>query len=217
MDIFRGSCIPAVVCFESSMRCAQCGTYLTHAQENYLVRFTGSDDRKCRSCGIELHHSSIVTDILPSSEHFLDPANAKNSFWYHATDRSDWMGDLMADKDEKYGSFPLVHVGTLDAAFSMIAENYVLRDDWIFLYTVRLAPSAVVDDLLYEDENMWPSRTDQVRRDASAFRYVNRYEATGSISLLADPRELVIEGMGAMTPWQAEDVIREREVFGAMF
>lgn len=175
------------------------------------MRFIETDERECRNCGIELYHHTVIVDILPTSERFLNTASVKNSVWYHATDRENWMSDLL---DDRHGTYPLVHVGTKEAAITILSDRYVSRDDWVYFYTVKLAPTAVVDDSLYEDVNMWPIRTHELAGSGNIFRYVNRYEATGSISLLVDPRELIVERVEVFTPDQAEDLVRQLEVFG---
>ena len=212
MKIFQGTRIPFGVTVDSTMRCMQCGTYITREQEDCIVRFLETDERECFNCGTELYHDTVTVDILPSSERFLDSNRALNSIWYHATERENWMDALLAD--DRYGTYPRVHVGTKEAATAIIADQYVRRDGWIYLYTVKLASTAVIAKTIYEDENMWPSRTDDIDGPVNTYRYVNRYEATGSISLLVDPRVLIVEGVKILTPIQAEEMVRQLAVAG---
>lgn len=214
MEIFQGSRIPAGEYIDSTLRCVECGTYLTHRQEAYVVRFRDCDERSCRGCGKKLLHNTrgLMTDIHPASEHLLNATTAKDAVWYHATNRANWMADLL-DYDARDG-FPLVHVGILDAAINIMSDQYVGSDEWVYLYKVKLSPTAVLDPSLYEDENMWPARTIDITVASNAFRYVNRYEATGSISLLVDPRELIIDGKEKLTSEQAGAMVRQLEVFG---
>jgi 1,2-phenylacetyl-CoA epoxidase PaaB subunit len=212
MEIFQGSRTPTVAYAESTMRCLECNTYINHRQEAAIVRFLETDERNCYGCGAQLYHHTVAVDIRPTSERFLDPANVKNSTWYHATDRQNWVADLLNDRQGN--NYPLVHVGTREAALTIISDQYVRRDDWIYLYTVKLASTAIVDAMLYEDENMWPSRTNDADGTANIFRYVNRYEATGSISLLMDPRELIVTNVEVLAPEQAEEMVRQCEIFG---
>lgn len=214
MKIFQGSRIPAGEYIDSTMRCVGCGTYLTHAQEDYVVRFVPCDEEECWECGRKLSFYGVTTDIHPASEHLVDAAKAKAAAWYHATNRENWMDNLLYGKSYVYGpsdGLPLVHVGTLDAATSILSDKYVGSDDWIYLYKVKLSPTVILDPELYEDENSWPRRTKDIDGPANAFRYVNCYEATGSISLLMDPRELIIESVEKLTPEQAQDIVRECE------
>lgn len=210
MEFFQGSCIPAGEYSDSTMRCVKCGTYLTHAQEDYVVRFIPCDEEECWECGRKLSIYGVVVDVRPDSEHLLDIANVKAAVWYHATNRENWMDGLM-NYGKLHGSrtgYPLVHVGTLDAATSILSDKYAGSDDWIYLYKVKLSPTAVLDPELYEDENMWPRRTKDINVASNAFRYVNRYEATGSISILMDPRQLIVESMDRLSPEQAQDMVR---------
>lgn len=210
MEFFQGSRIPAGEYTDSPMRCVQCGTYITAAQEDYVVRFYDCDEHECWECGRTLSIYGVVVDVHPDSEHLLDVSNAKNAVWYHATNRENWMDDLM-NYGKLHGSrtgYPLVHVGTLDAATSILSDKYASSDDWIYLYKVKLSPTAVLDTELYEDENMWPRRTRDINVPSNAFRYVNRYEATGSISILMDPRELIVESVERLTPEQAQKMVR---------
>jgi 1,2-phenylacetyl-CoA epoxidase PaaB subunit len=212
MEIFQGSRTPTGVYAESTMRCLECNTYISHIQEDAIVRFLETDERSCYGCGVQLYHQTVAVDIRPTSERFLDAANVKNSIWYHATDRRNWIADLLNGRQGN--NYPLVHVGTREAALAIISDQYVRRDDWIYLYAVKLASTAIVDATLYEDENMWPSRTNDADGTANIFRYVNRYEATGSISLLMDPRALVVTNVEILTPEQAEEMVRQCETFG---
>lgn len=210
METFQGDTVDgdafANANFSSPVRCGECDTYITAEQEDYIFRSRFIEDDACQNCGCELDEDMVVTDILPTSEHLLAIDNAKAEFWFHATDRADWMGDLLEDKNPEDGSVPMVHVGTLDAALNIMSDKYSLSHNLTFLYRVSLRPDAVIDDELYEDENYWPDRTNEVGDFANAFRYVNRWEATGSISMIVDPEFLIID---RVTPLFPEEVKAE--------
>lgn len=212
MEIFQGDLVReedfADANFGSPVRCMECDSYITSEQEDYLfrARFVEEDQWQCHNCGAELQEDMVIADIHPSSEHLLDMNTAKDAFWFHATNRSDWMGDLLQYKDVDEDSVPMVHVGTLDAAMSIMADKYSRSIDLTYLYRVRLAPGAEIDDVLYEDENFWPDRTSEVDGSANALRYVNRWEATGSISMIVNPEFLIID---RVTPLFPEEVKAE--------
>lgn len=208
MEIFQGELIREAE-FEdancsSPVRCIGCDTYITSEQEDYIFRSRDIEDDQCHNCGNDLQEDTVIADIHPSSEHLLDMDNAKAAFWFHATNRSDWMGDLLEYKDVDEDSVPLVHVGTLDAALNIMADKYSRTTDLTYLYRVRLAPDAVIDTELYEDENFWPDRTSEICGPDNAFRYVNRWEATGSISMLVDPEYLIIDRVTPLFPEEVE-------------
>lgn len=210
MEIFQGDLVReedfADANFGSPVRCMECDSYITSEQEDYIFRARSIEDEECHNCGFDLQEDTVIADIHPTSEHLLDIATAKDAFWFHATNRSDWMGDLLEFKDVDEDSVPLVHVGTLDAAMSIMADKYSRSNDLTYLYRVRLAPSAIIDNVLYEDENFWPDRTSEIDCDSKAFRYVNRWESTGSISMIVDPEFLIVD---RVTPLFPEEVKAE--------
>ena len=203
MEIFQGDLVRKeefADAFQSSpVRCMECDSYITSEQEDYIFRSRFIEDDACHMCGMDLFEESVVTDIHPDSEYLLDIQNAKDEVWYHATDREDWMGDLLEDKNPEDDSVPLVHIGTLAAASYIMAQKYACFTETIYLYRVRLSPDAVIDVDLYEDENLWPERTNDIGCFADAFRYVNRWESTGSISMLVDPEHLIVEKVTALS------------------
>jgi hypothetical protein len=210
MEIFQGDLVRkeefADANCSSTVRCGKCDSYITAEQEDYLFRSRDIEDDECHMCGMSLDEESVIADVHPDSEYLLDIQNAKDEFWFHATNRADWMGDLLDDKDEEDGSVPVVHVGTLAAAMNIMADRYARSTEMTYLYRVRLAPDAVIDTDLYEDENLWPDRTNEIDCYANAYRYVNRWEATGSISMLVDPERLIID---RVTPLFPEEVRAE--------
>jgi hypothetical protein len=210
MEIFQGEMVNADefanANYSSTVRCCDCDTYLTAEQEDYIFRHRDIEDAQCHNCGADLQEDTVIADIHPDSAHLVDMGNAKDAFWFHATNRSDWMGDLLEYKDTDEDSVPLVHVGTLDAALNIMADKYSRTTDLTYLYRVRLAPNAIIDTELYEDENFWPDRTSEICGSENAFRYVNRWEATGSISMLVDPEYLIID---RVTPLFPEEVRAE--------
>lgn len=204
MEIFQGDLVRkeefADANESSTVRCGECDSYITAEQEDYIFRSRYIKDDECHMCGMSLDEESVIADIHPDSEYLLDIPNAKDEFWFHATNRADWMGDLLADKDDEDGSIPVVHVGTLAAAMSIMADKYARSTDLTYLYRVRLSPDVVIDTDLYEDENLWPDRTNEISCYANAYRYVNRWEATGSISMLVDPEHLIIDRVTPLFP-----------------
>lgn len=208
MEIFQGDLIHkaefAIANESSPVRCMECDAYITSEQEDYIFRSRYIENDMCLQCGHWLDEDSVIADIHPTSEYLLDIQNAKDEFWFHATNRADWMGDLLEDTSDEDGSLPLVHVGTYDAALNIMSDKYAGlysgSTELAYLYRVRLAPGAVIDPVLYEDENLWPDRTNEIGCDANAFRYVNRWEATGSISMLVDPEHLIIDRVTPLFP-----------------
>lgn len=213
METFQGDTVSeaefAYANYSSPVRCMECDTYITAEQEDYIFRARFIEDDKCHNCCAGLHADTVIADIHPTSEHLLDADIAKDVFWFHATNRANWMGDLLEDKDHADGSVQLVHVGTLDAARSIMADKYARSSGLTYLYKVRLVPEAVIDEELYEDENFWPDRTNEVDDFANAFRYVNRWEATGSISMLVDPEHLIIDEATPLLPKEVKSEVKK--------
>lgn len=139
---------------------------------------------------------STILDIHPSSGKFLSEEAVRESYWYHATDAEDWMGSLLNNEE---GNIPLVHVGTEQTSVEVILDRYMETQRTISMFRIKLKETAVLNEVVFYDNNSWPETLKVTRPEGNTYRYVNRWESPGSISLLVDPRELEIESVEHLT------------------
>lgn len=178
----------------SALRCAVCQEFITLAQETMLET---AQSTPCLDCGEEMYRYEMECAIRTQDAPILDARVAKATTWYHATTRTHWMKDLLSGKD-----IPWVHIGSLEAARDRArvgGTGEIVKDH--FLYRLRLKPEATINPHIFRDENDWPDHVGQTglgwdsrMNYANANRYLNTFEAPGSISLLIDPRVLEITG-----------------------
>lgn len=180
---FEGTIAPVTA--ESLTRCTVCHRYFTKEQENV---FFNCADVSCSG--------RTTLDIHPSNGKFLTDEVVRESYWYHATDAEDWMGALLNNEE---ANIPLVHIGTEETAIEVILDKYTNSPYPISVYRIKLKETAVLHQDVFYDANEWPETLKDVRPEGSVYRYVNRWESAGSISLLVDPRELEIESVERLT------------------
>lgn len=133
------------------------------------------------------HHT--VVDVIEDNSKFFDDSLTLGSSWYHATSRENWLDTLQACDDDWF--IPLVHVGTVEAATDrMKFYRWVPK---VYMYKVRLKTGTVLNTEVFEDEDNWPETPDDLWDGSEAFRYVNGFESVGSVSLLVNPRQLILE------------------------
>lgn len=177
----------------SAIFCDDCGTYATMEQN---ATFDSGCTDNCRSCGAFISYTISGLSVRADNAHFLDVAEVRKASWFHATLRSDWMGDLAqtnaqvqsagVTKDDQF----MAHVGTLDAALARLIDAMKFKDaDTVgYVYELRIKDSADIHDLIYDDENetapQWAHECTSKGYSKDVTRYVNRYESIGSISLL---------------------------------
>ncbi|MBC9705978.1 MAG: hypothetical protein H9W81_13600 [Enterococcus sp.] len=137
-------------------------------------------------------------DIHASSGKYLNDDTVRESYWYHATDGQDWMGSLLSND---IPNIPLVHVGTERTALEVILDKHIDSPHPISIFRIKLKANAVLNETIFFDDNDWPETLKEDRPAGDVYRYVNRWEAAGSISLLVDPRYLEIVSVERLTSY----------------
>lgn len=189
----------------SGFYCKSCGTHLTMEAE---MEMKFNEVVEC-VCGTLLGSYTAPLRVKPDSVPVLrDKEAVKTTIWYHATNIPDWLAKVSAGEDRPY-----VHVGTYDAAAELAAgrywpngENGATGD--VFLWEVMVNPEAVISDDIVQDENQWCETVQSCSREhlgGDVQRYLNRWEGTGAISLLIDPKMLTEV---KLTKLKAEDCAR---------
>lgn len=156
----------------SAFRCPTCGRAPTRKHE---IRLISSDAAEC-PCG-EIYDATEATVLVgQNSEKFLDLLTTRESIWWHGTHQHDWPRKPIEDPDLYY-----VHIGTYHAAYMRARQEKAA-----YLHKVVLYWPTKVSPIFLKDRGWWPQKIEGFDL-ADAYRYVNRWESPGSISLLVDP------------------------------
>lgn len=176
--------------------CPSCEGRASIDQVNELI---GNDWVWCE-CGerYDLVDAKIRVEPGTESHRFIDPKEVTKAVWYHATAQEDWL--------EKGDPFQ-VHVGleaaAFDRALSILAPHSASAKPF-YLYEVSLDADATVDsEISAEGENYEISGAG----DGDVIRYVNRYEAPGTVSLLLNSSKLKVTGKRLVQPEEAHEYL----------
>lgn len=179
---------PSVAAGEQTQRCMFCSTYISLESHGYSRDINPSFDPCCDKAR-EVFPNHTVTDVLAGEAKFLDASTTLGATWYHITNRKNWIEDLTDGEDEWF--VPLVHLGTELAAADRM--KFYRWSPVAYMYKVRLMEDSVLNPDIFVDEDEWPETPDDLWDGTEVFRYVNSYEAVGSISLLVNPLKIVVE------------------------
>lgn len=182
----------------SAFRCDTCGNHITKQNESDSPIFHEVPLVECDTCPGEVQQGSIT--VAPDSVQFLQASAVKDAVWYHATYVDDWFNRVTTGQgmEGEDGDFLYIHVGSEQAARDIARDKYFSAyggDLDVVLYQVRLKADAVLSPDVVNDDETWrdfSSVTDETAETmgGDAVRYLNRWEAPGSISLLVDARQL---------------------------
>lgn len=175
-----------------------------------LAAAVGRSEYDCPNCGDSVEATSLVVSVTSDSTVFFDKQAVKNARWFHATQKRNWMAELLEDDME----LPLVHVGT---ELSAIFRSRDLRDcgshdveEW-YVYELAIKSSAEIFDNIDWDENEdAPESVIHLLEDEKygankIVRYINSYEDPGSISLILDPRMVKVVGVRTFQPEELDE------------
>lgn len=157
----------------SAFRCPGCDKPPSKGEQ---VALTDSDIIRCPACGE--YYCAATSRVLVGygSQKFLDLDEVYQSFWWHGTFQKDWPDSPMNDDPRS-----MVHVGTYNAA---LGRATALRRE--FLYKLKLSPKANLGEDFLRDIGDWRVDVNDYK-GFNGFRYVNRWESPGSISIILDP------------------------------
>lgn len=199
MKTFAGQVAPTEA--ESSLRCSGCSRYLSNVE---LDRYILQDITP--QCCLGVSGAELVFDMRKDATPFMVTQTAKKAEWFHATDRAQWMDDLMANPASE---IPLVHVGTRETAVTLMMDKYNFSTETTYLYKVTVESDTEFHADIFADENEWPETLGEKRPNGEAYRYVNNWESTGAISLLLDPRKLKIEAVEVIPAGKVRDFVAD--------
>lgn len=181
----------------SAFRCGKCGNHIAKGNERLSSYWLPEVVVACDICG-DAQKGTIT--VVPSSAHLLQPDAVKETVWYHATYVEDWFEKVSTGHGMKReaADFLYIHVGSEEASRDLAGSKYFTHpepDERIMLHQLKLKADAVLADSILNDIETWwdySSVTEETRKaiGGDVVRYLNRWEAPGSISLLVDARQL---------------------------
>lgn len=162
-----------------SVVCVQCG------KTRYGIKTW------CKECG----SLEVGFRVREKDKSILsNPEESLQRTWFHATDNPDWM-ECVTEAEVT------VHIGSYEAALSAAIERSLCESSYVFelklLDTTSIAPWVCPDVV-----NLWNEEVDEFTENLEHdfINYVNLYESPGSISMIGDPKKLVIIGMTKVVP-----------------
>jgi len=163
----------------SGLLCVRCGyCYPEHVTRDYVYESGHYWGARCGTCGIRTEHGSVVVPLLDRESVMLDVESARRFTYYHFTERKDWPTYRTYPGAGEHENF-WAHVGTSQSALD---RALTLGARVGFVYVVRVKAEALWSpDVLADDGRM--HGVDCAPGEYQVRRYLNRYEAPGTISL----------------------------------
>lgn len=187
----------------SALFCAGCQKFFSIEQGEMLVE---SFQVQCDACGKTTYSAECAGAAIRAQDaHLIDEEAVLSTTWFHVSARADWATDILEPTAYQRGyryageSTLMVHLGSIEATKDR-ARHLSGEDTFaeaFYLYEVRLAPETLVGSAIMADEgNSWPEVTalcgasergcNYERFVVGATRYINSFEAAGSISIITD-------------------------------
>lgn len=180
----------------SAFACPACFSAVSKEQEAELLDGGETDALnyvECKPCGEFFNADEAEVQLQSETVPLLEIPTVYDTEWFHISNSASWIEDITQDE----GCIPFIHAGNKQSALDRYDGAY--KGKTAYLYKFKISSIASIGSVVYEDHNDWPyevdyplTLTDDVTGDAiDGFRYVNRWEAPGFISLLLDPRLIV--------------------------
>lgn len=160
-----------------------CNMCCTHPLDD---DFTQCDNENC-ACNNP--YDIITADIILRHDAyniFTNPKTIINTTWYHVT--------TVAPEDMLFDGEINMHVGQPATVKALQELRY--QDTPVYVYELRLNNNVRIYDEFVHDKSSWYAYEKRLAtNEVSAFAYVNRWEAPGSISLFVRNDALEIVGV----------------------
>lgn len=190
--------------YDFPMKCPGCGGRTPVTAADYALQIDECHTH-CAACGHNIHFGPVTAAIRDPHDPVLEDSCAVRSAWYHTSTEPDWpatsrqapdLGPLarhLSAAQLKLTSARHVgqalHVGTYEAAIENMLRrmrNQLDGANQFYLYRVALHPDTRIEPG-YRDENEVEAgritQADIRETGCDAVRYLNAWEATGSLSL----------------------------------
>jgi len=175
--------------------CRKCSKYFQTEFVEKLLKSSSSSKNKprCPTCNSITLMEDAGVDIRFKDSHLLQEENVRKASWFHVTTNDNWL-ETMSNLE---GATPMLHIGSKEAAMDRLRDLKKWQNDgstW-YLYELKVKPEAPVNEGLFDDEDEdCPSSVAEARKtdyDGNGVnRYLNTFEAPGTISLVANPHTL---------------------------
>ncbi|MHC6220494.1 hypothetical protein [Arthrobacter sp. MMS24-S77] len=189
------------------MRCVNCSSINWLSAEDYVT--SPESMTVCNRCGDNFNFGPAVIALTDSEDPALDDAALPELAWYHTTTDPEWprtrkplADDVLQhlrerarwseERIERYRiprENQAIHLGTYEAAIDSLLRrmrNEGDQDSAFYLHRVRLRPDLVIEQG-WRDENSAAAAKitnfDLANDGVDGIRYLNAYEAIGSLSL----------------------------------
>ncbi|MET3142528.1 UNVERIFIED_ORG: hypothetical protein ABIB13_002245 [Arthrobacter sp. UYEF2] len=162
----------------------------------------------CSSCGDAFNFGPAVIELADAEDPALDDTAVPQLAWYHTTTDPEWPGpskiipegqlqglraigwrEDQLKRHQKKWENQAIHLGTYEAAIDSMLRRMRNQDDQhsvFYLHRVRLRPDLVIEPG-WRDENSAQAASvttfDLASQGIDGIRYLNAYEAIGSLSL----------------------------------
>lgn len=154
---------------------------------------------KPRDLSFNINESPIK--VAYESRALLNKDRVLNNTWYHATTSKQWHKSILETSGTKK-SYLFIHLGSKKAALDRAQINF--KNIPYYLYSASLLPRTKIAEHIMDDYGiLWPEYVIEVENSfrpekiefqkANAFRYINRYEDPGSISILTTPNMIKVK------------------------
>lgn len=172
---------------DTGTQCLECHKYLTLSS---IHNTWDGDSLVCDHCKKKTPVGAGGPSLTKQALENLNPAVTKTSVWFHTTKNPNWYESI-----SKESEVPVIHAGTMLAAWMRAKTLQGKSDDQFYIYEIRLNRDSEVSPLLYDEEDEYdyttPMHPKTVEDTADGFetdkvmRYVNWWEDTGSVSIMA--------------------------------
>lgn len=197
--------------YDYRMRC-QCGGVVAVTADTYFRESSVEALVPCTRCGEDVHFGPAVAALRDELDPALIDQNVNRFAWYHTSTWRDWPSSDHAEVaastaritarqfhlDEEgivtRATTQALHVGTYEAAIENVLRRMHDQGDALsqfFLHRVELHIQSSRIDHGYRDENLEDAAqlriSDLDGGDVDVVRYLNAWEATGTLSLAIRP------------------------------
>jgi hypothetical protein len=225
--------------YDYRMRC-ECGGVVAVTADTYFRERSVEALVPCTHCDEDVHFGPAVAALRDELDPVLVDANVNRFAWYHTSTWQDWPSSDHTEAaasttriaarrfrlDEEAvvtrATTQALHVGTYEAAIENALRRMHDQGDALsqfFLHRVELRVRRGRLNRGYRDENLDEAAHlcigDLDRDDVDAVRYLNAWEASGTLSLAIRPG--CIAGLCSTVSRQPEDAYNELDASACQF
>lgn len=177
--------LPSSPGVESHFACPDCNTPADMKMADELLCNNITQCKNCCNCDpkevcfcIDVGFYDIISAhviLREQAQQLVDnPEDILKTDWYHIT--------TIAPENMVFNGEKCMHIGQEDTVKALQEMKY--QDQEVYCYRLRFEDNVILHDELLHDKSAWTTYETQLQeQDVTAFAYINRWEATGSLSL----------------------------------